>query len=227
VDVWHLYELSWLNAEGRPQQYVGVLALAADSTATVESKSLKLYLNSLNFHRFDSPDSACSCIEQDIGRVADGQVSLTLFSPSEIGNITREPEGDLIDDLSVEAVGTVVNPRDLLEPMEDGVGEHRWVSHKLRSLCPVTGQPDWATLVIHTRGPTVSPLGLSRYIDSYREHQDFHEHCVEQIYVDIQAVARPDMLTVVAFYQRRGGIDITPWRSGVPFTTPVDRMGRQ
>lgn len=227
VDVWHLYELSWLDAEARPQQYVGVLTLAADSVATVESKSLKLYLNSLNFHRFDQAESARACIENDVARITGGEVSLTLMEPSDIGTITREPEGELIDHLAIPAAQAGLSPRDLLTPQEGGVGEHRWISHKLRSLCPVTGQPDWATLVVHTRGSTVSPTSLSRYIDSFREHQDFHEHCVEQIFIDVQVVAQPEALTVVAFYQRRGGIDITPWRSAVPFVVPTDRMGRQ
>lgn len=226
ADVWHLYELSWLNADGTPQHYAGVLTIPADSPATVESKSLKLYLNSLNFHRFGYSQAAISQIEEDIGTVAGAEVSLTLLAPTDLASITHEPRGYLLDNLEAVAVDVTEQRRELLLRGEQGT-EAEIVSHRLRSLCPVTGQPDWGTLQVAWRGPELDPRSLLAYIESYREHQEFHEQCVERIFTDLVAVLEPEYLRVVAFYQRRGGIDITPWRSTTPFTAPADRMGRQ
>lgn len=223
ADVWHLYELSWLDERGHAQQFVGVLTIPMDSPNSVESKSLKLYLNSLNFHRFASTDEALSCIKSDLRSLLGAPVTLTVLPPSDITSITVEPSGECIDDRSLVARGE--SGLRVVEPASE-VGEVL-VSHRLRSLCPVTGQPDWGTLVVDYNGSKIDRDSLVSYIDQYREHADFHEQCVERVFADLLQVAAPSRLTVVAFYQRRGGIDITPWRSTIASESPLTRMGRQ
>ena len=228
-DVWHLYELSWIEAGVGPVSRVGVLTIPASSPATVESKSLKLYLNSLNFHPFPSSAAAVACITRDITAVVGAAVQLTLLEPAEIGSITREPAGGVIDsDGAAAALGGVDirERRELLEAQDLRV-EQQLMTHELRSLCPVTGQPDWATLWLHCEGRTLAPSSLAHYVESFREHQDFHEQCLERIFSDLWAVLEPSHLTVAAFYTRRGGIDITPWRSSNDLAPRQDRMGRQ
>lgn len=225
ADVWHLYELSWLDTSGRPVNHAGVLSIPAHSPNTVESKSLKLYLNSLNFHRFSSDEVATATIRADLGSLCAAPVELTLLSPSALARITGEPEGRVIDGEALPETGR--EPRLAQRPGGEGKVVETLVSHSLRSLCPVTTQPDWGTLVVHYRGSPLDSRALLAYVLSYREHQDFHEHCVERIFVDLTAACAPDSLAVVAYYQRRGGIDITPWRySHTPPGLP-SRMARQ
>jgi len=225
ADVWHLYELSWLDASGRPVNHTGVLTIPAQSPNTVESKSLKLYLNSLNFHHFSSDDAAVATIRADLGSVCAAAVDLTLLAPTALADITGEPGGRVID---VEELPD--GPRETLPSrLLSGAGEvvETLITHSLRSLCPVTAQPDWATLVVHYRGSQIDSQALLAYVLSYREHQDFHEHCAERVFMELSATCTPDVLAVVAYYQRRGGIDITPWRySHAPPELP-SRMARQ
>ena len=229
VDVWHLYELSWLiGRQGgvfRPSQHIGVLAIPVDSPATVESKSLKLYLNSLNFESFSSDLEAVACIQNDLYPICGVRPELQLYGPTEIGLITKEPMAELLDEqVAVDAPSVV--PDTLAE--DEGAQERvSLVSHRLRSLCPVTAQPDWATVVIHHQGRRINRQGLLAYIDSFREHQDFHEQCIEAIFGRLVEDLAPHSLTVTGYYQRRGGIDITPHRSTQPVSPPICRMGRQ
>jgi len=221
-DVWHLYELSWLDAQGVPVSLVGVLTIPASSPATVESKSLKLYLNALNFKRFVSADDARDTICRDLSAVVGSAVDLTLWSPEDLGDITIVPEGTPVDFITV-------NSTHKTEPLSAGKrqGEFSYVSHCLRSLCPVTGQPDWATLVVRYSGLELQSAGLAAYVASYREHQGFHESCLEKIFVDLAEVTAAEQLAVTAYFQRRGGIDITPHRSTRPSAPKPWRMGRQ
>jgi len=228
-DIWHLYELSWLVNSGSGEvgssHYVGVLTIPADSAYTVESKSLKLYLNSLNFHQFASDDQALVCIRADLEAVLGVPPELAIVAPSDIHQITREPTGELLDHL----VGPVVSLNDqtnLHEP-SGGTEEVSLLTHRLRSLCPVTAQPDWATLAISYSGPKVSRVALMTYVNSFREHQDFHERCVETIFHRLRLSLEPRKLSVVGYFQRRGGIDITPHRSTLPIEPCLFRMGRQ
>jgi 7-cyano-7-deazaguanine reductase len=227
-DVWHLYELSWIEEGTGPVSRVGVLTIPASSPATVESKSLKLYLNSLNFHLFPSSAAAVLCITRDLAAVVGAAVQLTLLEPAEIGSITREPAGSVIHNAGAAAAlgGDSVDRRGLLDTHDLRV-EQQLMTHELRSLCPVTGQPDWATLWLHCEGRSLAPSSLAHYVESFREHQDFHEQCLERIFSDLWAVLEPSHLTVAAFYTRRGGIDITPWRSSNDLAPRQDRMGRQ
>ena len=227
-DVWHLYELSWLTDEGYAENRVGVLTIPASTPRTVESKSLKLYLNSLNFKRFASSHTAAETIESDLETVVGGPVQLTLLTTGEINQITREPAGKLLDQLSLPPVdapdmATLAQGLSASSEFVDG----RYLTHRLRSLCPVTGQPDWATLVIQLRGRELDFATLMAYVAAYREHPEFHEQCVERIFADLWRALAPERLVVSAFYTRRGGIDITPWRSNLAFIAPSDRMGRQ
>lgn len=227
ADVWHLYELSWLNPRKVPVSYVGTLTIPVDTPNLVESKSLKLYLNSLNFECFDSDTAAIAKITADISRVVGGTVALSLFSADALSGITKEQKGINIDvmDTSTESVS---DRRQYLRIDPSRPIEQTITSHLLRSLCPVTGQPDWATLVISYGGSAIDLEGLLSYVLSYREHQEFHEQCVERIFLDISAHCGPKELTVAAFYQRRGGIDITPWRtSSGGIDVPQTRMARQ
>lgn len=229
VDVWHLYELSWLEQDRGLQSYVGVLCVPFDSPAIVESKSLKLYLNSLNFHLFSDQAEAIDTIKRDLAGVLGCAVSLELFYPEALSTITHEPQGEPLltpqpqEAASRDACLTALETRatvsfDL---------EQCYVSHHLRSLCPVTGQPDWASVVIEFGGKRIDPALLSDYLLTFREHQEFHEQCVERIFLDLKRALSPDSLCVAAYYQRRGGIDITPWRASENRDFPLHRMARQ
>ncbi len=227
ADIWHLYELSWLNASNVPVSYIGTLTIPCDTPNLVESKSLKLYLNSLNFRSFDSHTAAVAQITTDVSHVVAGPIMLTLDSVTSLSGITNEPEGTCIDTMS--AFSALTSDRCLhlrIDPRRQT--EETLISHLLRSLCPVTGQPDWASLVVRYRGAEIDRGGLLNYVLSYREHQEFHEQCLERIFLDISAYCAPDSLAIAAFYQRRGGIDITPWRtSNNDIFVPTTRMARQ
>lgn len=231
ADIWHLYELSWLSANGVPVSYLGTLSIPVDTPNLVESKSLKLYLNSLNFAHFESDAAAIACIVADVSNVVGGQVTLAIAAVETLSHITCEPEGLVIDTLAQAVAGIseslTARTHHLNVRAEDAV-EETLISHLLRSLCPVTGQPDWASLVVRYSGSAIDHSGLLNYVLSYREHQEFHEQCVERIFLDISTQCAPKTLTVAAFYQRRGGIDITPWRTTQnDRLVPVTRMARQ
>lgn len=235
ADVWHLYELSWLERDRGPVSFCGVLTIPCDAPATVESKSLKLYLNSLNFHEFPTTAAAIACISADLSALTRSEVTLTLIAPVNLAEITQEIQGELLDAVVPEVVAPDLMPEGVM-PQENGANAikvtrqrvaKRWISHNLRSLCPVTGQPDWATLLIDYEGYALDVASLRAYVYSYRTHQEYHEQCVERIFADLLRVAEPTRLTVSAFYLRRGGVDITPWRSTQPGSVPLTRTGRQ
>jgi len=225
-DAWHLYEVSWLNSQERPQHRVGVLTIPASSPNTVESKSLKLYLNSLNFHEFVSDEHAEHRICADLEAVVGSAVSLVLMGANELSAITVKGPIELLEH-TVSA--PLSGPSDLSELIDSASGtvQLRLGSHHLRSLCPVTGQPDWATWVMDYRGPAINREVLLAYIESFREHQEYHEQCVERQFTEILKASGAEYLSIGAFYQRRGGIDITPWRSTEVFMPPLDRLDRQ
>lgn len=225
ADLWHAYELSWLGPDGVPRVGVGRLMVPADTPNIIESKSLKLYLNSLNATRFDSAGDLVATIEADLGATAGGRVSLGLLevgSPSLAGAAL---DGACIDEQPVTAIPDTPDAAPLAT---DGpVVEQRLFSNLLRSLCPVTGQPDWATLWLEYRGPELDPAALLRYLLGFRNHQEFHEQCLERMFVDIMRVAKPEQLSMQAFYTRRGGLDINPFRSTDPAAQPLPRLNRQ
>jgi 7-cyano-7-deazaguanine reductase len=221
-DLWHAYELSWLNPRGKPVVALGEFRVPADTPRLVESKSLNLYLNSFNQTRFESIEAVCRTIECDLSAAAGGHVRVTLTDlcerpRREIG----EPPGTLLDTLDVAVDRYQPAPELLSSDVGSQVAETLH-SHLLKSNCLVTGQPDWGCVVLSYRGPAIAHEGLLRYIVSFRQHNEFHEQCVERIFIDVTTRCRPEALAVWALYTRRGGLDINPFRSSGHFPVPPD-----
>ena len=207
-DRWQGYELGWLDGRGKPMVATATFEVPATSPNLVESKSFKLYLNSFNAHRVASPDELRAIIERDLSNAAGAPVRVQFGLP-----LMRDDEdGECIDglDIAIDSYG----PPDpaLLVARGDDVQE-TLVSHLLKSNCPVTGQPDWATLQIRYSGARIDREGLLRYIVGFRDQREFHEQCVERIFVDVLARCHPRTLSVEARYTRRGGLDINPVRA--------------
>lgn len=214
ADIWYAYEMSWLNAKGKPIVAVGRFSVPWDSPNLIESKSFKLYLNSFNQSQFESEQAVQQRLEQDLSAVAQAPVAVSLYSLTPYnGPIMADVTGTVIDNLDIEIKDYTPKP-ELLSCKENGaVVSEKLVSHLLKSNCPVTDQPDWATLEIHYTGPQINAEALLRYIVSFRQHTGFHEHCVERIYSELMQHCQPTQLFVMARYTRRGGLDINPWRS--------------
>lgn len=216
VDVWNHYEVSWLDGHGKPVVAVAEFTVPANSRYIVESKSLKLYFNALNFTRFEHRTDFIHRVETDLANVIHAPVQLTLHQPAHlVDTALGEFPGKCLDTQTLEFDADkafVLNPLHL-QSDNGHIVEEELYSNLLRSTCPVTNQPDWASVMIRYRGPAINHTGLLRYIVSYRDHADFHEQCVERIFMDIVRQCAPIHLTVYARYTRRGGIDINPFRS--------------
>ena len=208
ADRWHAYELSWLDRRGKPCVATARFEVAATTPALVESKSIKLYLNAFNGSRFDDAETVRACIARDLSQCAGGEVEVRLGLPE-----FADAAGECIDGLEVEVDGYGPPDADLLRADPDDIADETLRSELLKSNCPVTGQPDWASVRIAYRGPRLDRAALLRYLVSFREHCEFHEQCVERIFVDVLARCRPRSLCVEARYTRRGGLDINPWRA--------------
>ena len=222
-DIWNAWELTWLEPSGKPVVATAVITVPANSVNIVESKSLKLYLNSFAMSQYATRDEIAGIIARDLSRVAESQltVSITPANRHSAGQITDLP-GVCIDGLEVQIDATTgVDARMLKTAGEDSIDEELH-SHLLRSNCPVTNQPDMGSVLIRYRGPAIDRESLLRYIVSYRQHNDFHEACVERMFIDVKSQCRPDKLTVYARYNRRGGLDINPFRSD--FETAADNL---
>lgn len=219
-DLWNAYELSWLNPLGKPVVAVGTLRVPADSPCLIESKSLKLYFNSFNQSAFADPASVQQIIERDLSTAAGAPVTvdLQMLASRPLAEVGY-PSGVLLDDLEI-ACDTYQPASHLLATVDGPLVEETLYSHLLKSNCLVTGQPDWAMVVIRYRGKPVDRAGLLRYIVSFRDHNEFHEQCVERIFCDIRRQCAPEALAVHARYTRRGGLDINPFRSSGEFTAP-------
>lgn len=227
-DIWTLYELSWLNARGLPQVAVGQVELNANSVNLVESKSFKLYLNSFNQTRFASWDDVKDTLQRDLSACAQGDVNVALFRLSDIeGQPVARFEGECIDDQDIAIDNYAFNADYLQGAAGDEVVEETLVSHLLKSNCLITNQPDWGSVQIRYRGAKINREKLLRYLVSFRHHNEFHEQCVERIFNDVQRFCQPEALSVYARYTRRGGLDINPWRSNVPYTPAIGRLVRQ
>ena len=212
-DLWNAYEISWLNPRGKPVVAMGVFRVPASSPHLIESKSLKLYLNSFNGTALNHMDEARERMARDLSAAAGASVAVELFSLDDVLRDTATLIGDCIDEIDVEITDYQPAPKHLATThAADDVSE-TLVSHLLKSNCLVTGQPDWATLYIRYRGKPIDRAGLLRYVVSFREHNEFHEQCVERVFVDVMAHCRPTALAVWARYTRRGGLDINPFRS--------------
>ena len=209
VDIWNAWEISWLNPRGKPIVAVGEFRIPASSPNLIESKSFKLYLNSLNQTVFESFEAVQAVVERDLSAVAGAPVSL-LLTPIE-REYQAAPAARCIDDLDV-AIRAYQPDAALLQV--DGDEWEGWLcSHLLKSNCPVTSQPDWGSVYIWYRGRRIDEESLLAYVVSMRQHQGFHEQCVERMFTDIQERCAPESLLVYARYVRRGGLDINPLRA--------------
>ncbi|MCU1735820.1 MULTISPECIES: NADPH-dependent 7-cyano-7-deazaguanine reductase QueF [unclassified Pseudomonas] len=214
VDFWNCFELSWLLPSGKPVVAIGEFSIPADSPNIIESKSFKLYLNSLNQTPFVDTASLEAVLRADLSAAAGKPVGVRVRHLSEVQaeGVVALP-GVCIDDLEI-SVSDYAHPRpELLRCDASRVVEEAVHSHLLKSNCPVTSQPDWGSVVVEYRGAALDHASLLAYLVSFRQHSDFHEQCVERIFLDLQRLLKPEKLTVYARYVRRGGLDINPYRS--------------
>ncbi|WP_040571930.1 NADPH-dependent 7-cyano-7-deazaguanine reductase QueF [Shewanella benthica] len=229
TDIWTGYELSWLNAKGKPVVAIAEFQLSFDSDNLIESKSFKLYLNSFNQTKFDDIEQVQATLTQDLSKCAVGDVSVKVFEPKQFASqrIVELP-GTCIDDLDIEVDDYNFNPQYLENSTDEkAVVAETLNSNLLKSNCLITSQPDWGSVMIRYQGPKIDREKLLRYIISFRQHNEFHEQCIERIFVDLKRFCHCAKLTVYARYTRRGGLDINPYRSD--FETPPEnhRLARQ
>jgi 7-cyano-7-deazaguanine reductase len=212
ADLWTAYEISWLDARNKPQLAIGELRIPADSPATVESKSLKLYLGSFAQESVATREGLAQTIAGDLNRICRAEVEVVLH-PATIAAAPgiAELPGVSLDDQNAAADTAAPDPG--LLSVGSAIAEETLSTALFRSNCPVTGQPDYADVIVRYRGPEMERASLLSYLLSYRRHAGFHESCVERIYLDLAAQCRPERLTVYARFTRRGGIDINPFRS--------------
>jgi 7-cyano-7-deazaguanine reductase len=219
ADIWNAYELSWLDNRGKPRVALAELRVPVTTPRIVESKSLKLYLGSHAQVRYADAEALRAVLVRDLSEACGASVTVVLTPAGTNSFATSETlEGETIDDLPVE-ISHYGPPRaDFLSSDPEQKADEVLVSHLFRANCPVTGQPDWASLQIRYAGPRIARDGLLRYLVSFRNHSDFHEHCVERIFIDLQQQCAPTRLAVYGRFTRRGGIDINPFRAtpGLP-----------
>ena len=220
VDIWNAFELSWLNAKGKPQVAIAVFMIPAESPNIVESKSFKLYLNSFNQTRLDSTEALQTLLQQDISAATGGYVQVHINLPDQFAKEKMaDLQGYCIDNLDIDVDTYEPSPQLLHCDEFDSPVDESLTSNLLKSNCLVTGQPDWASVQINYVGAPINRESLLRYLISFRNHNEFHEQCVERIFMDIMRACKPIKLAVYARYTRRGGLDINPYRcnfSGPP-----------
>jgi 7-cyano-7-deazaguanine reductase len=211
-DLWNCYEISWLAPDGKPVAAIGELLVPAASPRLVESKSLKLYLNSFNNSTFESPASVVTSVESDLSKLLGAAVkfSLSISSDWNDAKLSGKFAGNSIDAFSLPSLSADSN---LTLRSKSSTGHFSLYSHLLRTLCPVTGQPDWGSVLIEYVGREIEGDSLLAYIVSLRNHQGFHEECCEKIFLKIISDCRPEKLALACHFTRRGGIDINPLRT--------------
>ena len=235
ADLWTAYELSWLNPRGKPQLALARITVPAESTHIVESKSVKLYLNSFNNSVFADADAVQTRLREDLsaavwqGGAVMSSVGVQLVLPQDFDKEpVHELDGLNLDRLDLECAHYQPAPELLTAQMNEASVTETLTSQLLKSNCLVTGQPDWGSVRISYTGPQIDQAGLLQYIVSFRNHNEFHEQCVERIFMDIWRACKPSKLEVYARYTRRGGVDINPWRTSHPMAAPVNiRTARQ
>ncbi len=222
ADQWTAFELTWLDARGKPAIAMLTADVPVTSAAIVESKSVKLYLGSFAQSRFDDAARVSAAITRDLEQATGAAVVVALVAAAAFDecSIAALP-GESLDELAVAIDRYEVDPG-ALRAAGDAVAE-TLKTDLFRSVCPVTGQPDYASMAIAYRGPRIDRAGLLRYLVSYRRHPGFHEHCVERIFVDLMNACRCEALTVQARFTRRGGIDINPFRTNAGAPIPPNR----
>ena len=230
ADLWTAYELSWLNARGKPLVALAQITVPCETPNIVESKSLKLYLNSFSNTRFVDSAEVLASLRADLSEAAwrgsdqSGSVGIKLLNAEQFAQQSvQELDGLSLDRLDIECDHFHPAPELLSAALEEQPVSEVLTSQLLKSNCPVTGQPDWASLQISYSGPQIDQAGLLQYIVSFRNHNDFHEQCVERIYMDIWMRCKPTKLSVYARYTRRGGLDINPFRTSHPQPLPANR----
>ena len=228
ADIWTAYEISWLNEKGLPQVAIADIYLNYQSQNLIESKSFKLYLNSFNQSKFADFNSVQQTMQRDLSECAQGDVKVRLnpvavYDSQKIDHL----QGDCIDEQDIEITSYEFNADWLKDCVSNEIVEEKLVSHLLKSNCLITNQPDWGTLHIHYVGKKIDHEKLLRYVVSFRQHNEFHEQCVERIFCDLMHYAKPEKLTVYARYTRRGGLDINPFRSNFENLPENLRLARQ
>lgn len=228
-DLWTAFELSWLNNKGKPVVGVGEFCFQCSSTFLIESKSFKLYLNSFNQTCYADAAVVAERMREDLCRASGGEVKVELWALEDASRLqVGVLPGDCIDELDIEVDDYQLNPQVLLGAADDECTvEEELHSHLLKSNCLVTSQPDWGSVLIRYQGGKINREALLRYLISFRQHNEFHEQCVERIFVDLMRYCRPQKLTVYARYSRRGGLDINPFRSNFEDTVERIRLVRQ
>ncbi|MEO8345304.1 MAG: NADPH-dependent 7-cyano-7-deazaguanine reductase QueF [Betaproteobacteria bacterium] len=218
-DLWTAFELTWLDIHGKPQVAIATFIVPANSPAIVESKSVKLYLGAFAQTRFDDAAEVRATIERDLSHAAGAPVQVELTVPGKYRS-ARDAElaGESLDDLPVLVQRYQLAPE--LLAAEGPMTEEVLKTDLFRSLCPITFQPDFASVQVAYRGPAIDHAALLRYLVSYRCHPGFHEHCVERIFVDLVVHCRCETLSVYARFTRRGGVDINPFRTNAGIAAP-------
>ncbi|MGZ9897972.1 NADPH-dependent 7-cyano-7-deazaguanine reductase QueF [Shewanella gaetbuli] len=228
TDIWTAYELSWLNSKGKPMVALAEVHLDINSVNLIESKSFKLYLNSFNQTKFDSVEDVQNRLTQDLANCAQGDVTVSIIEPKHFTfERVVELPGTCIDDLDIEVDNYDFNPDYLQDSTEDKNVAETLNSNLLKSNCLITSQPDWGSVMIRYQGPKIDREKLLRYLISFRQHNEFHEQCIERIFVDLKRYCGCTKLTVYARYTRRGGLDINPYRSDFENPPESHRLARQ
>ena len=235
ADLWTAYELSWLNLRGKPQVAIAHVTVPCETPNLIESKSFKLYLNSFNNTRFADVEAVKARLRADLSEAAwrgaeqPGTVGLQLRMPEQFDQEPiHELDGVNLDRLDVECTHYQPAPELLTAAFDEAPVTEVLTSNLLKSNCLVTGQPDWGSVQIRYSGPQIDQAGLLQYLVSFRNHNEFHEQCVERIYTDVWARCKPIKLAVYARYTRRGGLDINPFRTSHPQPLPANiRTARQ
>jgi len=229
ADLWTGYELSWLTPRGKPQVALVQFTVPCESPHIVESKSFKLYLNSLTMTRFESADAVRATLVQELSAAFGARIGVKLILPEAFdAQPIHELSGVNLDRLDIDCDRYQPAPDLLSAALDEQPVSETLTSHLLKSNCPVTGQPDWASLQIDYTGPQIDQPGLLQYLVSFRDHNGFHEDCVERIFMDLWTRCQPTKLQVYARYTRRGGLDINPWRTSHPAAMPpTARTARQ
>jgi 7-cyano-7-deazaguanine reductase len=235
ADLWTAFELSWLNLKGKPQVAIAHIMVPAETTHIVESKSFKLYLNSFNATRFVDVQAVRDCMREDLdpalwhGGAIQSRCGVKIILPEDFDKEpVHELDGLNLDRMDIECTQYQPAPEWLTAEHDEAPVSETFVSHLLKSNCLVTGQPDWGSVQISYSGAQIDQAGLLQYIVSFRNHNEFHEQCVERIFMDIWTRCKPLKLSVYARYTRRGGLDINPWRTSHPQSPPANiRTARQ
>lgn len=213
VDCWNHYEVSWLNKKGKPVVAIAEIIYDCSTPNLIESKSLKLYFNSFNNTQFEDSEAVRLTVERDLSSQLQGkaQVKILSLKEKELAIIQSALKGECLDDLDVTCSTYLVEPKYL--SVGDKQVEEILYSDLLKSNCLVTNQPDWGSVQISYTGRQINREGLLQYLVSFRNHNEFHEQCIERIFVDIMNCCKPQKLTVYGRYTRRGGLDINPYRT--------------